>query len=318
MQDIHVYDGHVLKYTTPPRILDLPVDEQQRLIQCLRDRLSRPDPPVSEKPLSSSLSLSMPQSQDYQALAQSMTQAQNLAHTLTQSQALRYIDKMAKDANNSQNFDRYSGVYAHHLLIDLELRLQECLDEEQLVTVIPLAKEVIADIGMGECPQGRCTRLLQLLHALPPLPLSLLPTPENPLDMSFEKLEGESSTTTTTTTSKTPAPAPAVETMTDANTKAKTHQDWLLEKIPKTEKVNTTNTTADAAAATTTNIQEQQQQQDKEEETNSPRKPEKLQKEEKVIAPVTDPDINVVIFGVLVALLAELVGFVFLFPQFQN
>lgn len=67
------------------------------------------------------------------------------------------------------NMDSVNGVNARDLFILLVLRLDELkkkYTENEFTAIHNLSMEQIADIANGPCPQGRTTRIFQVLAAI--------------------------------------------------------------------------------------------------------------------------------------------------------
>ncbi len=67
------------------------------------------------------------------------------------------------------NMDPVNGVDARDLFILLIHRLEELkkkYTESEFTSIFNLSMEQIADIANGPCPQGRTTRIFQVLYAL--------------------------------------------------------------------------------------------------------------------------------------------------------
>ena len=75
------------------------------------------------------------------------------------SRAVRVVDLIQSSIGNGPNFDRTNDVYADDILYQI------C--QRRTIDLLPLLAEQLNDIlASGSCPQGRCTRLFQILRLL--------------------------------------------------------------------------------------------------------------------------------------------------------
>lgn len=89
---------------------------------------------------------------------------QDMRNLGVESTSLRGLILVVENAQKPSNFDPANKIYSDDILVEICKKMANASAEKQHDTLVNIAEQLSDMYNLGQCPQGRSTRLIQIYN----------------------------------------------------------------------------------------------------------------------------------------------------------